>query len=289
MPEGKVIMPEMFGDKVKSKELKREEGKTEPWGAVTFVETFEDLPPNVAERIPELENSPNGFIIKEYKKNDRGIFNENDVDLFDDKTRNRLLDKGETNYSVVDKAMILQKRQDELTRYFSDRMPYAVVKSYYFVARPSEVLLALDETSKKDTPSLYEVQPKVDFKETLGELTESTLELLSEEQLEILSHSLDRLREILEDLLSEENDQTFTQYKPDLHAWNIAIDTSGEIKLFDTNLLRPSSESDYGAIGKSGNTHEEEGLSKTIEFINKAEKKIDEYLDKKENEMSVAA
>lgn len=233
--------PEVLGE-----QYNPEEEQSFRQGMCTIVKSLEDLPPNIKERIPDLEESEYGYVIKKYNdikdfdpnysEQDSILFGEDDIPLST---------KNPKEYNLVDQAEILRRRQEELRRYFGD-LEDVITQSYFFVAK-----------DEKNEFFVYELQKRLPDYETLKkfyvglfEEPPSDLDNFSSEQKVTLAVQVRKLIKILEKLLEEKEDFIFSKFIPDFHAGNIAIGDDGNMHLFDTNYWAFQDSGEGGTRGK---------------------------------------
>lgn len=191
-------------------------------GSITTVRSLKDLPPNVLEKIPDIEEVKSGYVVKQYNKDFDPNFSKHDLVLFE---RTRLSSDNYAEFTLIDKATILKKRQDELCRYFEEKgAEHVIVNSHFFIAR--------DEDSEF---YLYEIQEKIPDYVSLENHDSIDLETFDSATRQHFLSEVEKLEQILSALLSETNDPTFKTFVPDFHPQNIAITNEGEIRIFDTN------------------------------------------------------
>ena len=184
-------------------------------GSVTSVRDLPELPPNILEKIPQLEKSATGYVVKQYNKADANFSKQDSV----------LVGSVDTK-SLVGQQLVLKARQAALSHYLGEELPDIIVPSEFFVAR-----------NDSDDFAVYEIQPRLPEYQTLDTIQAAFIKKLNPRQREKLIATGRILLSNLRKLLTEENDPVFKVFVPDLNSTNIAITNTGDIKIFDTNYF----------------------------------------------------
>jgi hypothetical protein len=216
-------------------------------GKMTVVRSMDELPINVKDKIPDFRDNPGGFVVKQYyeRKEDGSNVNTlsskcgiDDVELFEDLERENkepfpLSTHNPDNLSLSDYAYILKFRQDQLKRYFADKLPDLIVDSKFFIAANTN-----DDYGYRRF-YLYEIQKRL-----IGFLNLKQLRVGlntdwggNREILENLIQQLTVFCELMNKMIGENDDQFFDERIPDFHLGNIAVMPDGNLRVFDTNVM----------------------------------------------------
>lgn len=203
------------------------EGEIMKGSCVTAI-SLDVLPEEILKKVSGIEKSETGYVLKKYNlghvnfcKQDILLFGGNKAALpsypFDEQY--------DGNFNVEDQKRILERRQEEVVRYFAE-LPELVIPSHFFIQ---------DDENK---PMLFEVQKRLidfvaihDFKSDFLETPESKDQLLTE------SNTLSQL--IIQVLNEGDNktDPVFSEFIPDLNPTNIAVTQEGHLHVYDTNFF----------------------------------------------------
>ncbi len=212
-------------------------------GAVTEAYFLDGCLPHIQEKVPNF--AADQYIIKQYLDLDVPIFSKEDVAVFERDKNGPQLSTHEVNHlTLVDKYLIIKRRQTELKRYLGPVLASMIVESYFFIA-PSDTGLHLYEIQKKLPPFIPLLQASRPLVEKMAPATRAQLQ-----------QSARAFIAILQKILVEQDDPYFTVFIPDLSRSNIALVLeTGQIKLFDTNFnFRDSALDPQGPRANHGRT-----------------------------------
>ena len=218
-------------------------------GKVTVVRSMDELPVNIADKIPELKENPDGYIVKQYYQSPEEGSNEHSVNKIcsiDLEYFEQLASQTETPFplsahnweelSLVDCSYILKNRQDQLKRYYDDVLPDLIVDSEFFIAGKSA-----GSGDKKDSSFyLYEIQDRLKGFITFNHIEDELHGNWKNKDQEVLKNLLSQLTafyDVSKKMLSDLKDEYFKDYIPDFHFGNIVVMPNGDLKIFDTNIM----------------------------------------------------
>lgn len=232
-------------------------------GAITVVDSLDELPPNIIERIPDLEDAENGYVIKEYNRRwttpsftmrDHLLFKKESLFSKEDPLK---IKKAATDPSLVQQSAILEKRESELRRYFDNfGLDGLVLKTHRFIAR-----------NEDGEFSLYEIQKRLPegFLHLAAAAYKINLDDMTLENIRKLESNVGKLHRALSSLLDEKKDPTFKHFVPDLNSENIGITKDGDIFLYDTNAMKyRKADNDHFAGNVRNSIIELEALDATL-------------------------
>ncbi len=216
-------------------------------GKMTVVRSVDELPINIKDKVPELRDNPDGFVVKQYyeRKEDGSNINTlsskcgvDDVLLSEDLAKNHgedypLSTHNPDDLSLSDYTYILQFRQDQLKRYFIETLPDLIVDSKFFIAANT------DKNSDSKRFYLYEIQERLSGFLNLKQLDDG-LNTDWGKNREVLVNLLNQLTifyDVMTKMVEENDDPFFDKRIPDFHLRNIAVMPDGNLRAFDTNVI----------------------------------------------------
>lgn len=227
-------------------ELTFNEGKGQDAGAFVVVKAISELPPSLLERMPELAENEEGFVIKKYDTHNSEFFNR----LFRPEDYRYFLGKNKASEPkseeditpgiLIEAAHILEKRQKLIIDCAGDDKDLILT---------SEFLVDVDAEGK---PALYEIQKRLPIYQTTNYPQAMTLaravkgtwkERFQRKKTwkgkEELRENLDHLISLIRKIRSGQIDHPYLKdHVPDCHPNNVAMfPDSGKVVIFDTNYF----------------------------------------------------
>lgn len=205
-------------------------------GKFTVVRAIKDLPPSILERIPELENSPDGFVIKKYKLEGKEVFDslfgQNDYSYFLGKAKPSHPEHKINPRRFIEAVRILESRQQMLVDY-AGKDADLILKSQFMV-----------DVDENGEPAVYEIQRKLNNGLTLGKASIDMYWGGKERRrkewkgYKKLVANMAHLKDLL---LKVDKESTHPYLKfavPDWHIDNIYLNPqTGEVCIFDNNFF----------------------------------------------------
>jgi hypothetical protein len=202
-------------------------------GHIVEIGVLSELPPNIREELErsgeELKDGVE-YVIKKYP-------NDSAVEKYVDRVyslANDVNQESPEQDQLITRCQILKQRQKAIVDYFED-IPKIVVKSHFFVAQ--------DEFGEA---FVYEIQEKIEDLHFLKDIKNmfrraALINGIPLDKLPEVQKQLSKFYELMKSLLGS-NTGEFHDRLPDLNEANIAFTGDGEIRLFDTNVVKARSD-----------------------------------------------